>query len=518
MGSAMSFGTIAMKYLTERSWSVIPINRDRKIPLLERWKAYQQRLPTEQEIRQWDTMWPQAAIAVVCGRVSGRIAVLDIDDPKLAERVVADLQQIPTVVVRTPSDGVHVYLKEIAAKSRSGPLVPGIADLKSEGGYVLAPPTTGYTKLADRPLLEAPNARDWATTFLKGYGVEVPVENGKSVAYKTVIERPLQEGERDTVLTSYAGHLWREGWSGSELLALLTAVNERRCTPPLPPEQIEKIVASVSRYPRLIQAPPGGLSGVELVTVAAEQEPGPRQDLIEGLVPMGYTTVIYGDGGQGKSLLVLRLAMAVATGEPIFWRGIQQTGVLYLDWELDKDDFLRRAYAIARGMGLEGLPENFWYVKVACSISSLIDAVKPPIRERHIGLIVVDSLSVAMLDDPDAAKNVIALFTQLRGLNATSLAIDHQPKLKEKQVYTQNLPFGSSFKYHMARSVIQVEQLADGVLEGGRTYLDIALRQRKFTFGSKSRNREIPIRLTFGGGIVQCSGMEPTNASLPGTV
>src|SRR3989304_917433 len=51
-----------------------------KTPLI-RWKAYQQRPPTETEVRSWWGRWPKANIGMATGLRSGRV-ILDADGEK----------------------------------------------------------------------------------------------------------------------------------------------------------------------------------------------------------------------------------------------------------------------------------------------------------------------------------------------------------------------------------------------------------------------------------------------------
>nr|WP_281066391.1 AAA family ATPase [Xanthobacter flavus] len=46
----------------------------------------------------------------------------------------------------------------------------------------------------------------------------------------------------------------------------------------------------------------------------------PRQEHVEGMIPAGNVTLLYGDGGTGKSLLALQLAVATAAGSQ--WIGL----------------------------------------------------------------------------------------------------------------------------------------------------------------------------------------------------
>src|SRR6478609_10603769 len=59
--------------------SVIPIRGDgSKRPALGSWKQYQSRLPTDDELRRW-FVEETTGLAVVCGKVSGGLEVLDFD-------------------------------------------------------------------------------------------------------------------------------------------------------------------------------------------------------------------------------------------------------------------------------------------------------------------------------------------------------------------------------------------------------------------------------------------------------
>ena len=69
----------------------------------------------------------------------------------------------------------------------------------------------------------------------------------------------------------------------------------------------------------------------------------PREWLISGLIPANTVTLLSGDGGTGKSLLALQLAMSVATGS---WRWLDrqpdQGRALYIGAEDDLEEMHRR--------------------------------------------------------------------------------------------------------------------------------------------------------------------------------
>jgi RecA-family ATPase len=73
-----------------------------------------------------------------------------------------------------------------------------------------------------------------------------------------------------------------------------------------------------------------------------------REWLVSGLIPAGNVTLLYGDGGTGKSLLALQLGVSVVTGSPFFGRPIKQGGVEFLTAEDSGDELHRRLADICR--------------------------------------------------------------------------------------------------------------------------------------------------------------------------
>jgi hypothetical protein len=120
-------------------WSIFPCWRAAselgKRPLVK-WKIYQSRTPSAEEIADWMFRFPNPNIAVVTGAVSG-IVVVDCDSHEAAERITRLLAD-PTPIAST-GRGQHFYFAHPGFPLRSilG-LLPEV-DLKADGGYVLAP-------------------------------------------------------------------------------------------------------------------------------------------------------------------------------------------------------------------------------------------------------------------------------------------------------------------------------------------------------------------------------------------
>lgn len=199
-----------------------------------------------------------------------------------------------------------------------------------------------------------------------------------------------------------------------------------------------------------------GAKEPEPVSFGSLREPKPRKPLLGGLLAKGYPNLLYANGGQGKSYLAMRIASAFARGEKFLGYEIPRWNVLYLDWELSQREQLRRAFNVARGMGHAAPPDNLHYRSPTRTFPELISQVKEWIAKYDFKLIVVDSVGIGSGINTEAAQEVTALFSQIRTLRTTVILIDHQPKVQGAEESRNKLPFGSNYKWNLARSVIHL--------------------------------------------------------------
>jgi hypothetical protein len=112
--------------------------------------------------RRWGR-WPDALIGMPTGAVSGTL-VLDLDVKHGRDGIAAfdvlragrDLPPHP--LVQTGSGGQHIYLAAVPGRrvgNSVGRIAPGI-DVRGDGGYVIVPPSPGYTVLERAPLHPPP--------------------------------------------------------------------------------------------------------------------------------------------------------------------------------------------------------------------------------------------------------------------------------------------------------------------------------------------------------------------------
>ena len=149
----------------------------------------------------------------------------------------------------TGGGGRHIFFQHPGGEvtGGGGKLGAGL-DVKGDGGYVVAPPSLHASgrryewEASSRPdavgIAEAPG---WLLDLIRA------LKDGKHKAAEPLPD-VLPEGRCNAALTSLAGSMRRRGMSGEAIGAALQLENEKRCSPPLPEEEVAKVVGSVARY------------------------------------------------------------------------------------------------------------------------------------------------------------------------------------------------------------------------------------------------------------------------------
>ena len=182
------------------------------------------------------------------------------------------------------------------------------------------------------------------------------------------------------------------------------------------------------------------------------------------LLPSRQPTIIYGQGGIGKSWLALYLCALVDNGLTLNGLNADLGNSLYVDWETDRDTLEARAWAIKCG---EPEIDDGWGLRYQSAQSPLvewIDTLSSYVEKERFDLVVIDSVGLALGGDANDAQAVLAFFTALRQLEATTLLVDHMGKGPDSQ---ERGAFGSVYKRNSARSYWEMRQAADGELSMG---------------------------------------------------
>jgi hypothetical protein len=205
-----------------------------------------------------DTFWghfPDASIGV---RLEGTAAVdiesvegHNVDGYAALGGLEAEHGALPrTRTHGTASGGEHRLYKvpegvQLTNRTGKDAIAPGV-ELKVNG-YVLVPPSPGYTVKDDAPIEELP--KNWIELARKKEKESLSRPRERTHRTGVLNEKPIPEGERNSRLFFWALDRKDEGRSREEVLALLLTENDARCTPPLPRGEVEGLVKSVMRYP-----------------------------------------------------------------------------------------------------------------------------------------------------------------------------------------------------------------------------------------------------------------------------
>ncbi len=133
----------ALAYL-RLGWSIVPQLAGEKKPCV-RWKPYQERRPTEEELRDWFGRWPHAGMAVVLGPVGG-LFVVDVDGTEAHDVLVERLGGVPfapqVISGSRKPNRYHLFFRcpAVRTKAKATPWHPKL-EFRGQGGIVVIPPS-----------------------------------------------------------------------------------------------------------------------------------------------------------------------------------------------------------------------------------------------------------------------------------------------------------------------------------------------------------------------------------------
>jgi len=220
-----------------------------------------------------------------------------------------------------------------------------------------------------------------------------------------------------------------------------------------------------------------GKSATSAVLAAPAYAEGPVY-LVEPLVLAEGLSVLFSDGGVGKSLIALVLALLVVNGEPLRGTEIRAraaTRVLYLDWENGRSTFEHRMRAVEVGTTtypsaqkpLAFPPGSIHYRRMIGGLAEQIPEIKLYVAANEIGLVVVDTLAPAT-GDPSEVNLTIELLTALGDLGVPVLVLAHETKASAGK---SDKPYGSVFNSNIPRSTWAVRVSEDSGVEDERGHV-----------------------------------------------
>lgn len=156
----------AVEDLTGRGFEIFPCQPNGKRPLIAGGGGCRGATADEDVLATWSELYGGCNFGVATG-VKSNLVVVDVDVKNEAggEQSIARLEAEgkvfkPTLEAATPSGGRHLYYRFAPGITNSASLVaPGI-DIRGEGGYVLAAPSTiagaAYAWINDLPVARLP--------------------------------------------------------------------------------------------------------------------------------------------------------------------------------------------------------------------------------------------------------------------------------------------------------------------------------------------------------------------------
>ena len=180
---------------------------------------------------------------------------------------------------------------------------------------------------------EADAKADW--TPLRGRRVVIwPDNDSAGRKYAEAVRGHLQKVGAASIHTVPVPQDWPSGWDVADA----------------PPGGVT--IEQLRDMARVGAADPNGLRFVQPPSLYGLPVP-PREWVVQDWLPIGAATLLYGDGGTGKTLLAQQLMTSCATGKPWLGLAVLPCRALALFCEDDEAELHRRQDAINDGYGID---------------------------------------------------------------------------------------------------------------------------------------------------------------------
>lgn len=303
-------------YYAEKGLPVFPLKAKDKTPATK--NGFKDAATDPKKISAWWDRNPNYNIGIATG--NGLVVIdLDIKNGKNGYAMLQDWQnkngELPeTWTSCTGSGGYHLLYKTNTVEGNRGGLYEGV-DIRGDGGYIVAPPSvhpsgTLYEWEISPEDFGIAEADEKVMKFLHPEPQEQPSERFHS-------PEVIQEGERNNTLFRLASSLQAKGLDEDSIRAAVTTENEKKCFPPLDDAEVEQIIKSAMKYE------PGtspytqkkeAAAGPAKIICLADVESVKTKWLWYPYIPLGKITLIQGDPGMGKTMMVLKIASLVSKG------------------------------------------------------------------------------------------------------------------------------------------------------------------------------------------------------------
>jgi len=213
----------------------------------------------EAQVRAWWKERPHANIGIATGEKSG-FDVIDIDPRHGGDDTWRDIERTHGDLVSqealTGGGGRHILIAYSGELYSRADVFAGV-DVKSDGGYIVAPPSNHASGrryswdvgTLDNALADARTWGGWPTMLEQFSAPIMAAENGVTSPVN-VSGEPIPEGSRNMTLIRVAGRLRAQGLDLEPMAASLRIYNDQYCRPPLDESEILAVAKSACRYER----------------------------------------------------------------------------------------------------------------------------------------------------------------------------------------------------------------------------------------------------------------------------
>ena len=474
-------------------WAIIPVKEGAKTPLIK-WADYVSKMPTEADIEKWWTEWPNASIALICGRISG-VVVVDVD-VKRDGKVPDD----PTgLISKTGGGGYHYFYNYPEGEEVPNyvNIRPGV-DIRANGGYVILPPSTHASGnnyvWADEPhLVTRGPCPQWV---LDGY-IKTKGPNKDDGWLSRVLSGDSQAGSRNNDIARLSGYLAKKGLP-QDVASSIVMSAVRSQSDPLSQEEVMLTVESVFRTAARRIASGATLESAELVDdtpkngktngftltnfrdYMVQYGSTELKWMVKDWIPTNTIAFLASPPGGFKTWLTFDLAISVASGLPFLDSiEVKEPGPVLLVQQEDYHGQIAERLAVislakhkilaasvkkddyAFELPPTDLPIyvhpdrslRFEEEEVMASFSKVVADIKPR-------LVIIDPLYSAADSDGYMANSIkhMMQLKKLRDKYGTSFLLVHHTKKSAEDMGRQNM-WGSQFLNAFLETGWQVRKL-----------------------------------------------------------
>ncbi len=261
-------GSIVNEYY-QKGYSIIPLKHNEKIPAI-RWKQYQYRQASKEEVFNWSTNFWEPNIAIITGF---KLVVIDADDPsKLPELFKLLPEAEKTTRVQTKRLFHFYFSNNGKQRIRSTNNLFGLGiELKAMGSYVVAPPSKignftyrfiiplsqiqpipeqiiRYLEVALPGIEEGKQAPGVEVEYKKRRALSLPRYNGLDrYCITQILDRELKAGERDSSLFILY-NLLLQNKNRLDHAKKITIIKNNSLAKPLTDQEMEKLFKKGYRF------------------------------------------------------------------------------------------------------------------------------------------------------------------------------------------------------------------------------------------------------------------------------